>query len=119
MRSLVRIRNGNKKKSSKAVKIPSRREVCSMDISSKVEFIRSLIPLGLMAISEELDRKLIYLTGEKVVLGFIQSSTENEKAISNLFKPLCFLTFPYLQSFRFSLFLPTLPPHSGLTIKML
>ena len=36
-----------------------------MEISIKVEFIRSLIPLGLMAISEELERELLYLTGEK------------------------------------------------------
>jgi transposase-like protein len=65
MRSLVRVRNGDKKKSNKAVKVPIRSEVRNMEISSKVEFIRSLIPLGLMAISEELERELVYLTGEK------------------------------------------------------
>ena len=65
MSSVVRVGHGNKKKSNKAVKIPSRTEVRNMDISSKVEFIRSLIPLGLMAVSEELDRELRYLTGER------------------------------------------------------
>jgi|TARA_Y100000294_G_C8534643_1_gene328496 transposase-like protein len=65
MKSLLRVSNGNKKKRSQAVKIPSRSEVRDMEISSKVEFISSLIPLGLMAISEELERELFYLTGEK------------------------------------------------------
>ncbi len=36
-----------------------------MEISSRVELISSLIPLGLMAISEDLEKELLYLTGEK------------------------------------------------------
>ena len=61
MRSLVRVSNGNK-----PAKTPSRSEVHNMEIFSKVEFIRSLISLGLMAISVAFAMELVYLTGENI-----------------------------------------------------
>lgn len=46
MRSIVRVRNGIKKINNKAVNVPSRREVCKMDISSKEELNMELRQLA-------------------------------------------------------------------------
>ncbi len=65
MRSVLRSKRCNKQKIKGDVKIPSRSEVRRMDLDSKVEMIRSLIPLGLMAISDVLEQELEVLTGRR------------------------------------------------------
>lgn len=65
MRSLLRSKRGRKEKIKGEVKIPSRSEVRGMELDSKVEMIRSLIPLGLMAVSDVLEQELDKLTGTR------------------------------------------------------
>lgn len=65
MRRILRSKRGSKQKIKGDVKIPSRSEVKGMDLDSKVEIIRSLIPLGLMAVSDVLEQEIEELTGRK------------------------------------------------------
>jgi len=57
-----------KRKKSKKMgepEIVSREDVAAMDVDSRLELIRSLIPLGLMAVYEELDREVDALAGTR------------------------------------------------------
>ncbi len=57
-----------KRKKSKKMgepEIVSREDVEAMDVDSRLELIRSLIPLGLMAVYEELDREVDALAGAR------------------------------------------------------
>lgn len=57
-----------KRKKSKKMgepKIVMRKDVEALDVNSRVELIRSLIPLGLMAVYEELDREVDALAGAR------------------------------------------------------
>ena len=65
MRSVLRIGKRGKKKVKGDVSIPTRSEMRNMEFDSKIELIQSLIPIGLMAVSEELESEVMSLTGEK------------------------------------------------------
>jgi putative transposase len=45
--------------------IINREDVEDMDLDSRIELIRSLVPLGLMYVNEELDREIVALAGDR------------------------------------------------------
>ena len=43
--------------------VVSREEYAGMELDSRLELIRSLVPVGLMAVYQELDREVVSLAG--------------------------------------------------------
>ena len=66
MRSLLRsVTKGKKSRVLGEVKIVSREEYSGLDVDSKVEMIRALVPLGLMYAHKLLDDEVVALAGER------------------------------------------------------
>ena len=68
MRSLLRsVKKSKKRRVLGEVKVVSREEYTGLDVDSKVEMIRALIPLGLIHVQELLDEEVKALAGERYV----------------------------------------------------
>jgi len=68
MRSLLRsVKKRKKRRVLGEVKVVSREEYTGLDVDSKVEMIRALIPLGLIHVQELLDEEVKALAGERYV----------------------------------------------------
>lgn len=65
MRSLLELKKGIKSRKRVGVKVPGRDELKAMGVDGRVELIRSLIPLGLMAVSEMLEEEILNLSGQR------------------------------------------------------
>ena len=66
MRSLLRsVRKRKKSRVLGEVQVVSREEYTGLDVDSKVEMIRALVPLGLMQVEELLDEEVKALAGER------------------------------------------------------
>ena len=64
-RVLRPVRKRKKRRKLGPVKIIRREEYAELELDAKVELIRSLVPLGLMHVEEELDREVTALAGER------------------------------------------------------
>lgn len=60
-----RTRQGKKSQVLGNPQIINREDVQDMDLDSRIELIRSLIPLGLLYVNEELDREIVALAGDR------------------------------------------------------
>ena len=66
MRSLLRsVKKRKKSRVLGEVQVVSREEYTGLDVDSKVEMIRALVPLGLMQVEELLDEEVKALAGER------------------------------------------------------
>ena len=66
MRSVLRpVRKRKKGRTLGRVEIIRREDYAELELDAKVELIRSLVPLGLMHVEEELDREVTALAGER------------------------------------------------------
>ena len=66
MRSLLRsVKKRKKRRVLGEVEVMSREEYSGLELDSKVEMIRALIPLGLMHVEELLDEEVKALAGER------------------------------------------------------
>ena len=65
MRSLLRSVKKRKKRVLGEVEVMSREEYTELDVDSKVEMIRALVPLGLMHVEELFDEEVKALAGER------------------------------------------------------
>ena len=66
MRSLLRsVKKRKKSRVLGEVQVVSREEYTGLDMDSKVEMIRALVPLGLMQVEELLDEEVKALAGER------------------------------------------------------
>ena len=65
MRSLLRSVKKRKRRVLGEVEVMSREEYTELDVDSKVEMIRALVPLGLMHVEELLDEEVKALAGER------------------------------------------------------